>query len=162
MSKKSWPKYSKTWVWEAAKCHGENGDLGLRKMGGSVIRVNSLVLLGLSMAPKQMGIILFLPIMRSLRWSPKMKFMKVFTDFHAWCRQKRFYVSHKVKYKGSTFLSALNLNPTSNALALIIKLVLQSLCLSPNADKPNMQLSPQGWTRYLLNHLFQYLVNRRS
>lgn len=71
MSKKSWPNTQSTCEFgEAAKCHGENGDLGLRRWG-SVIQVNSLVLLGLSMAPKQMGIILFLLYNEIIEMIPK-------------------------------------------------------------------------------------------
>lgn len=60
----------------------------------SVIQANSLASLGLSLLPKQMRIMLILPIMRSLKWSHKMRFIKVLHQFSCTLQTKEFYFSH--------------------------------------------------------------------
>lgn len=91
-------KFSMTWLWRSSNVYIVRRMVtSAQEDGGSVIQPKSLASLVFRLLPKQMKMTLILPIMGSLRWSHKMRFMKVFNQFLCALQIEEIHFSNNVR-----------------------------------------------------------------
>ena len=106
MSKKSWPNTQRHEFGEAAKCHGENGDLSLRRWG-FCDPSKQLGFIGSQYGSQANGDNTFPTYNEIIEMIPKNEIYESTLQIFMHDADRRdFMFLTKVKYKGSTFLSS--------------------------------------------------------